>query len=598
MKEVLYFMRKIHSVAGKVLYINLGGMVFISIFEGVGVFLLIPLLGLLDIKLGDSNEIVLVSLLSDYLQSLPESFSLMIILGAFVIIMIAQSIFQQSQIVLNAKIQQRFVRYLREETYKHIIQSQWSFFINKRRSDIVNLMTNEIGRVSSGTHLFLQFLTSLVFTAVQLSIAIWLSLTMTASVLFFGFILIYFSKRFVSTSKEFGNETLHLSKKYMATISDHFNGIKEIKSNTLEGTHFSWFRSLNKDIEENIIGFVKMRTVSQLIYRIVSSFLLAGFIFFSIKMFQAKPAQLLLIIVIFSRLWPRLAGIQSNLEQISSIIPSLNSVKKIQEECIREKENELELMKQVIPVIINKHIELRNINFRYNLQQPEFNLQEINLTLPINQMIAVIGHSGAGKSTLIDLLMGLNKPETGQILVDGVPQEKRDIIGLRHAISYVPQDPFLFNTTIRENLCIIAPDASDHDIWEALEFAAATEFVNKLPNGIDTLIGDRGIRLSGGERQRLVLARAILKRPSILVLDEATSALDSENEYKIQCALEKLKGKMTIVVIAHRLSTIKNADQVIVLDRGRIIQKGAFSELAHEQNTVFGSLLKKQLEAV
>ncbi len=178
-----------------------------------------------------------------------------------------------------------------------------------------------------------------------------------------------------------------------------------------------------------------------------------------------------------------------------------------------------------------------------------------------------------------------------------VPLKSEHLLSLRRSISYVAQDPFLFNTSIRENLVLVAPESSDDDLWEALEFSSAAEFVKRLPDGLDTLIGDRGIKLSGGERQRLVLARAILRKPKILVLDEATSALDTENESKIQEALERLKGKMTIIVIAHRLSTIRNADQVVVLDEGEVIQRGGFNQLANEKRNVFSQLLQNQVKA-
>jgi len=213
-------------------------------------------------------------------------------------------------------------------------------------------------------------------------------------------------------------------------------------------------------------------------------------------------------------------------------------------------------------------------------------------------MTAVVGRSGAGKSTLIDLFMGLNQPECGEVLVDGMSLTKDNLISLRKVVSYVPQDPFLFNTTVRENLMLVNPNATEEELWEALYFSSAAEFVKKLPDGLDSVIGDRGIKLSGGERQRIVIARAILRKPSILVLDEATSALDSENEAKIQQAIENLKGKMTIIVIAHRLSTIQKADQVVVLDEGKIIQKGGFVQLAEEKKSVFSNLVKNQLEAM
>jgi ATP-binding cassette subfamily C protein len=283
--------------------------------------------------------------------------------------------------------------------------------------------------------------------------------------------------------------------------------------------------------------------------------------------------------------------------QIATKIPAYKAVADLQKECKVSKEFHESDIENSKPLHIKNGIDCQNVSFRYNLHEATYALQDINLTIPVNQMTAVVGRSGAGKSTLIDLLMGLNIPEKGQVLLDGKPLTKENLLSLRRAISYVPQDPFLFNDSIRENLLLVKPNATEEEMWEALEFSSAGEFVKKLPEGLDTLIGDRGIRLSGGERQRLVLARAILRNPSILVLDEATSSLDTENESKIQEALERLKGKMTIIVIAHRLSTIRNADQVIVLEQGCIIQKGEFGQLANEKRNVFSQLLRNQIQA-
>jgi ABC-type multidrug transport system fused ATPase/permease subunit len=595
MKYVFYFTKRIHSLSGRILYFNLIGMVLISLFEGVGILLLIPLINLSGIIDVNSKSAPTISWLSTFFHSFPKTLSLFLILGAFIILIILQSFFQRKQSILNMKIQQGFIRYLREDIYKSLLQANWAFFLNKRKSDIINLMTNEIMLVSAGTSMFLQFLTSIVFTLIQLGIAFWLSPQLTVFVLLFGIAIIFFSRKFINKSNKLGKETYELTQRYIAGITDHFNGIKDIKSNMLEETHLKWFRGLSENMEENRIQLAKLNTISQFVYKIVSAFLIAIFMFFSIKMFQAQPAQLMLIIIIFSRLWPRFSGIQSNLEQLGSIIPSFKALIELQNQCNESKElNERELH-LVKPTVLKVGLECINVSFRYNLDEPAYALQNIDLQVPANQMTAIVGRSGAGKSTLIDLIMGLNRPETGEVLIDGKILAKDNLLVLRRSISYVPQDPFLFNATIKENLLIIDQNANEEQIWEALEFAAAADFVRKLPNGLNTLIGDRGIKLSGGERQRMVLARAILRKPSILVLDEATSALDTENESKIQEALERLKGTMTILVIAHRLSTIRNADQVIVLDKGEIIQQGQFSQLASEKRGVFSSLLRKQM---
>lgn len=570
-------------------------MVFVSFLESIGIILLIPLVsltGILDVSLTKSPVILWVS---EFFKNIPITLSLAIILGIYVLLIIGQSIFQRKQMMQNVKIQQGFTRYLREETYKALLQSNWGFFLNKKKSDIINLMTTELARVSGGTYMFLQFLTSLVFTLIQVVIAFLLSPQMSMFVILFGIALIYCSRRFIKKSNSLGEETLDLSHTYLAGISDHFNGIKDIKSNRLEMSHLKWFQNLCSQMERNVNELIKMRTLSQSIYKIVSAILIAIFVFFSIKMFHAQTAQLMLILLIFSRIWPQFSSIQSNLEQLGAIIPSFKALIELKNECKVAKEFNDKESQNIRPLFLKKGFECRNIVFRYDLNEPIFALKNINLHIPVNKMTAIVGRSGAGKSTLIDIIMGLNKPELGQLLMDDTILTTEKLLSLRESISYVPQDPFLFNATIRENLYIINQNSSEEQLWEALEFATAADFVRKLPSGLDTLIGDRGVRLSGGERQRLVLTRAILRNPSILILDEATSALDSENESKIQTALESLKGKMTIIVIAHRLSTIRNADQVIVLDNGKVIQQGQFNQLTSEKKGMFSNLLRKQM---
>lgn len=597
MKHLLFFTKQIHAFAGRKLYLNLIAMTLISIFEGVGIFLLIPLISLTGIiQVNNTNDSIPLSHLSNLFQDLPQTVSLIIILSSYILLIIGQGLFQRHQIILNVKIQQSYSLFLKENTYKSLLQANWGFFLKNRKSDLINIMTTEIGRVSGGIQMFLQFLSSLVFSGIQLILAFWLSQQLTVSILLFAILYVFFSRKFINKSSDLGKETVELSKTFLAGITDHLNGIKEIKSNNLEDYHFRWFDRTSRKMEENVVKIIKLRSSSQLINKVVSAILLAAFVFFSLKMFQAQPAQLMLIMVIFSRLWPRISGIQSNLEQLGAVLPSFKVLIDLQNECTKAKELDGDSLRSIQPLFINKAIECHEVAFRYNSQQERFALKYMNLQIKANQMTAIVGRSGAGKSTLIDLLMGLNQPEQGEVLIDGKKLTSDNLLSLRRSLSYVPQDPFLFNSTIRENLLIIDPNATEEQIWEALEFASAAEFVKKLPNKLDTLIGDRGIKLSGGERQRLVLARAILRNPSILILDEATSSLDTENESKIQEAIEKLKGKMTIIVIAHRLSTIRNADQVIVLEQGRIIQQGQFSQLANEKRGVFSILLRKQME--
>ncbi|TCJ86502.1 UNVERIFIED_ORG: ATP-binding cassette subfamily C protein [Bacillus cereus] len=596
MNHIIYFMKKLYSSAGNILYVNLFGMVLISLLEGIGIILLIPMISMTGI-INIGEETTFIAPVSRFLQDFPKTASLVSILGIYILIVLGQNILQRNITLRDARTQQAFIRELRLETYSMILKAKWSFFLEKRKTNLINILTTELARVSYGGNLILQLLAAILFTFIQVGIAFLLSPQITIFVLVFGLLFLVASRVFIKKARILGGKTSELAKDYLSGITDHFNGIKDIKSNTLEASRLDWLQSITKKMSNEQMEYMRIRSNSQLFYKVSMAILIAFFLLLSVSMFQAQPTQLLLIILIFSRLWPRFMTIQSNLEQLAASIPAFKSLWELQEECKEAIEmQDIHQQKHIEPIRIKQGMECKDVYFRYNKQESLYALQNINVQIPINSMTAIVGHSGAGKSTLIDVLMGLIQPEKGQVLIDGTPLTTDNLLSLRRAISYVPQDPFLFNASIRENLLMIEPNASEEQIWSALNFAAAAEFVQTLPKGLDTLIGDRGVRLSGGERQRLVLARAILRKPSILVLDEATSALDTENEVKIQSAIERLKGTMTIIVIAHRLSTIRNADQVIVLGKGEIVQKGEFNQLAKERKGVFRSLLGSQME--
>lgn len=595
MRFLFYYVKKLHIYSGVVLYLNLFGMIILSLIESVGILLLIPLInfsGILNVNMTEGTKLGFVYA---FFNQFSMEVGLLLLLTFYISLMVSQALFQRNQQILNTKIQQGFSRQIREETYQALLQSNWNFFIKKRRSDIINIMTTEIGRVTGGVQMFLQFLTSIVFTIIQIALSMYLSFIMTLFVLFFGLLLVLSSRGLVKKSNSLGENTVQLSKKFLGGMTEHFNGIKDIKSNTLEETHLSWFKELNHEMEKNMINIVKVRATSQLIYKVVSAVLISVFVYFSIQFFQAQPTELMIIMLIFSRLWPRLTGIQSSLEQLWTLLPSFHAVGELKNECKNANELDNEIFKQIVPLKITRDISFKDVYFSYD-KGKSFALNGVDLHFSVNRTTAIVGPSGAGKSTLIDLLMGLNHPDTGEVTVDGRVIGKNDLLPLRKAISYVPQDPYLFNGSIRDNLLLVKSDSSEEEMWEALRFASAAEFVKDLPKGIDTIIGDRGIRLSGGERQRIVLARAIIRKPAILVLDEATSALDTTNERSIQESLDSLKGKMTIIIVAHRLSTIQNADQVIVLEQGKIIQTGGFKQLARDKKGLFNKLLGKQLE--
>jgi len=240
-------------------------------------------------------------------------------------------------------------------------------------------------------------------------------------------------------------------------------------------------------------------------------------------------------------------------------------------------------------------VEFREVCFRYPSRTEVQVLDNVSFVAEAGQTIALVGPSGSGKSTLASLVLRFYDPDSGQLLFDGRDARDYDLESLRGSMAMVPQDVLLFGGTIRENIEYGRPGASVEEIEQAAKNANAHDFITSFPEGYETIVGERGIKLSGGQRQRIAIARAVLKDPRILILDEATSSLDSESERLVQEALDKLMVGRTSIVIAHRLSTIRNADRILVLDKGRIIESGPHRELLEREGGMYRNLLELQL---
>lgn len=598
MKYLIFYFKRFKRYAGKIFYFNLVAAFIVSLLQGMETFLVIPLIsisGIIDVDLSAKPIFGIFKFLQNYLKPL----GLLPVLGIYILLVVGQSLLQRNINTRNQIIQYGFLIKLKQEIHRAILLAKWDFFIKRKQSDIVSSLTSEFARVGSGLLQILQLLTAAIFTVIQIGLALWLSAKLTIFVLLCGFIYVFVTRKFVKRIREIGILTSEIARIYLGGISDQLNGIKDIKINNLEESNLLWLDSITKKSENEQKEYMNLRNSSEVWSKILSAVFISIIIYVSVRMFRAQWEQLLLIVLVFFRLWPRLTSIQFSVNQIASNIPAFKELAELEKEC--KEAQELEVIKHfenTEPLVFKQGIECRNVFFRYDTKESIYTLHDINLHIPVNATTAIVGPSGAGKSTLIDILLGLLHPEKGQVLIDGTPLNFDNVLALRQSASCVPQAPFLFNASIRDNMLLTKPNATETDLWEALEFSAAAEFVKKLPNGLDTIVGDRGIRVSGGERQRLVLARAILRKPFILVLDEATSSLDIENETKIQKVLDNLKGMMTVIIVAHRLTTIRNADQVIVLDQGRIIQKGDFSQLLQEKKGLFSNLLGIQMRGL
>lgn len=598
MKLLWQFIKDLYNYSRSKLLLNVLFMIISSLTGGMGILMLIPLLSLTGITGDTSIRISFLDNAFSYLYAFGVSTQLIIVLLIYISLIVFQATTNRRLAILNVEVIQGYTRFLRDQLYARILRADWVCLAGQRQTDITNAFTIEINRVSSGTIFLLRICSQLIMAIVQLYIAFLMSPALTVFVLLCGMLIFILMNSTLKESKMLGRSLQLVNRELMSRTAEQLSSIKESKIYGVEREQEKKFQDLTSRIEKNMTDFVRVQSRPDFLYKIGAAIVISIFFYFTVNYLQVEPAAMLIIIFIFARLWPLFSAFQNNLQNIYVMMPAYISLKQLEQELGRQTEN-LKIEKnddKTQKMGIKKAIRFENISFAYQEDRQSFAMQDISIDIPAYSITALVGKSGAGKSTLADLLMGLLKPGAGIIYIDDKVLDSSTMTDWRKVISYVPQDPFLLNDTIRENLLRFNPGASEQELWDALEMSAARDFVSQLPQGIETVIGDRGVRLSGGERQRIVLARALIRKPQLLVLDEATSALDMENEIKIQQAIEAMRGKLTIIIIAHRLATLHKADKVIVVDAGRIIETGSYEELASTNDSWFKKMLAENYQ--
>jgi ABC-type multidrug transport system fused ATPase/permease subunit len=326
----------------------------------------------------------------------------------------------------------------------------------------------------------------------------------------------------------------------------------------------------------------------------VSVLLIVSLIAVQVTVFNDPIAPIFVALLLFHRGMQAVISVQSGWQGTMDKIGSVEMVDDEFDAVLQHQEQSG--TRQLAP--LHEGIELRNVHFAYNEADGDV-LRDIDVDIPANTSVALVGESGAGKSTLVDLLTLMLKPRTGTVTIDGVPHDTIDLASWRDQIGYVSQETVVFDDTVANNISLWQGDIEEDPalrerVYHAAERAHAHHFIQDLPNGYQTVVGDRGVRLSGGQRQRLFVARELFKQPNLLLLDEATSDLDTASEQHIQSSIDALQGEVTVVIIAHRLSTVKNADRVYVLDEGRVVEAGTYEELRMRENGEFREMVEMQ----
>jgi ATP-binding cassette, subfamily C, bacterial len=586
---IIYYLRALFQFCGPKAFAALSILISQGLTQGVSILALIPLLQFAGIGETKSDGGTITTFMTRIFRDLGYQPDLVSILFIYIGLVSFYELFNYYQTRLNNAIQQGFTVFMRDRLYSAITRADWLFVTRTRSSDLIHVLTVDIQRIGTGTHFFLMMLGTGTIVIVHLVLAFMISPAMAITVVVCSALLALCLRPLNLKALRLGQTLNKNSRGMFSAITEYLGGMKIAKSFGSEAQYIKRFQDFSHEAAREIIRFSRLQSGAMIFNNIGTVVCISVLFYAAVKIFQIPPVRLFLLIFLFSRILPRVATLQQNYQQILNMLPAYSAVDKMQHDC--EQAAEPYEYENPQGIRLTQSIVYQNVSFRYNTSRNVYALKDINIEIPAQRMTAIIGPSGAGKTTMADILIGLLRPTEGCLKVNDMVLNTRHLHNWRYSVGYVPQEPFLFNDTIEANLLYARADASREDIWNALEMAAAASFVKTLPDGLNTVIGDRGIRLSGGERQRIAMARALIRKPELLLLDEATSSLDAKNENQIQDAIERLQGKQTIVVIAHRLSTIRRADLIIVLDRGKVVEQGTWSELSANKKSQFSSML-------
>lgn len=490
-----------------------------------------------------------------------------------------KNVFRYFAIWYQSQLRMAVVRDLKDSLYQKVLRLPMQFFANERKGDVMARMNNDVGEIEIGVIAILELffrepfaiLTSIIALVVispQLTLISFILLPITAFVI----------SRIGKSLKRTAKQTQEQNGLVVSSIEETLSGIKVIKSFNAFEFMLKHFKMINLRHQQLTTKAFRKRDLSPVLNETLGAGVMLMLVWFGGQMILDHTSsnltgeKFLTFVIAFSQLLRPIQGISTSISNLNKAEPSLNRIKEILNapEVIEDANDAASFLG------LQDQIVFQNVSFKY---KDEWVLQNIHFELKKGKVIALVGESGSGKSTIADLLPRFYDIQEGQIFLDQKEIRDYKVRDLRGAIGIVSQESFLFNDTIYNNIAFGKPDASEEEIFQAAKMAHCYDFIQQFPDQFQTMVGDRGSNLSGGQRQRISIARALLKNPSILILDEATSALDTESERIVQAALEEVMKSRTSLVIAHRLSTIQHADEILVLSKGKIVERGTHQTL-------------------
>lgn len=529
---------------------------------------------------------------------LDVSWSLNTIIGLIFIQLTIQMVFSFMRVYLLTEVGEKSLANMRTDVYKKLLSMPMNYFTEKRVGELSSRISSDLSQIQDALSFTLaEFLRGIFTLVIGLIFIFWISaklaLVMLAVVPVIAVLAVVFGVRIRKMSKRAQDQLAESG----TIVQETFLGIAIVKSFTSEFFEIARYSRSIVSVVDTAIRNARYRGafISFMIFSVFGTIAFVMWVGAGMIQTGDLTAGLLTMFVIFSVfVGGTFAGFADMFSQLQKTLGATQSIREI----LRAEGEEVDLSNEPVdPVYTLKgNVKLDKVAFSYPSRKDVMVLQDVSLEASSGEQIALVGPSGAGKSTIASLLLRFYDPDQGDILLDGKNASSFPLSQLRKQMAFVPQDIILFGGSIRENIAYGKFNATDDEVIAAAKKANADEFICRFPDQYNTIVGERGIKLSGGQRQRIAIARAILKNPAILILDEATSSLDSESEQLVQEALDNLMLNRTSFVIAHRLSTIRNADKIVVLDRGLVIESGTHETLMNTQSGLYKRLSELQFE--
>lgn len=559
-----------------------------GILEGVGINAVIPLFSFVTADNGGQPTDFISQMIKSFFGFLHLTYNLKYLLIFIALLFFLKAAMWFLARYITDRIKANYARDAREKLFNLTLRANWQYLSKQKIGYLEKVLINDINAGASLLS-YLSALVILIFNMlVYIAVAVNISLIITLLTLIIGAIVFLVFKPLAYKTKKISYQSSMVLKEVAHHINESTLGAKTIKAMSLEAETAKigskYFQKL-RDIE------IKLSILSNGTYAAVQPlsvcFILAIFAF-SYKNSIFSLASFAVIVYAINKIFLYIQSGQSNIQSIAALYPFL----KVSLDYRQAAEENMERFDAIKKILVSGEIELKNVYFNY--QEDRGILKNINIKIKSGSMVGIMGPSGSGKTTLVDILLGLIKPNRGVVTVGGVNLEEIGINNWRKGISYVAQDMFLANDTIANNIKFYDQNITDKQVADAAKMANIFDFIEGLKDKMDTMVGERGLELSGGQRQRIVLARALARRPKVLILDEATNALDKDSERSIWNTIQSLRGRVTIIVVAHQPSSVEGVDELLVIQDGEIIESGQPQKLLAKANSYFARIYREE----